>query len=664
MERDLNERSSVLPGRRSLVRTPEPFGGFFAQLLPRPPGDPAGKVARRKIHHPHRLCPLSSTHACGFPESPTMLAHMLKWLQPFTATHRRRRRLTPKSHTAAGIQLLEDRQLLAAAVVHSWNDITLQAIRDEQPAPPQASRILAMVSTAVFDAVNSIDGRYQSYSGVPAASPLASTDAAAAAAARDILVSTFPARTATFNAALTATLATLPADASTTTGVTAGRAAAASILALRATDGKDTVSPYVPTGLPGRWVPTAPNFSPPLLPQWGSVKPWAMTTGSQFRPPAPPAITTGEYSSALALVRRLGSSTSTIRNADQTATALFWAGGPGTATPPGQWNMIASTVARQQDLSTPEASRMYALLNIALADAAISCWDAKYFYDYWRPITAIRNGATDGNAGTPPDGTPAWQPLLNSPSFPSYTSGHSTFSSAAAAVLAAFYETDTITFTATSEVTAVGDRTFRSFTAAASEAGMSRIYGGIHFGFDNTAGLAAGQAVGNWVASRMLPMQPAARLVGSTLYIFGSNGNDNILADSTPTGVSVIINTRTRFTTPLMSVTRIFVDAGAGNDLVVIAAGLQISAELNGGTGNDQLTGGAGDDRLLGGIGNDTLLGGAGDDFLDGGYGNDTLNGQAGRNTLIGGPGNDVLHVSRALDLFDGGPDRNRILFR
>ncbi|MFM7055744.1 MAG: vanadium-dependent haloperoxidase, partial [Planctomycetota bacterium] len=395
-----------------------------------------------------------------------MLTHLLQSLHKFSVAHHRRRRLTSKSPTAASIQLLEDRQLLAAAVVHSWNDITLQAIRDERPAPPMASRALAMVSTAVFDAVNSIDGRYQSYSGVLAVSPLASTEAAAAAAARDVLVSVFPARTATFDAALTATLATLPADASTTAGVNAGRAAASSILALRTADGKDTVPPYTPSGLQGRWAPTAPNFTAPVLTQWGSVKPWSMTTGSQFRPAAPPAITTTEYSSAFALVRQLGSSTSTVRNADQTATAFFWAGGPGTATPPGQWNMIAQTVARQQDLTTPEASRMYALLNIALADAAISCWDAKYFYDYWRPITAIRNGANDGNAGTPSDGPTPWLPLLTTPSFPSYTSGHSTFSSAAAAVLAAFYGTDTITFTATSEVATVANRTFRSFTAA------------------------------------------------------------------------------------------------------------------------------------------------------------------------------------------------------
>lgn len=590
-----------------------------------------------------------------------MIAQLLQSIRTFTSGNIRRRRMGTRLSHAAQIQSLEDRQLPAAAVVHSWNDITLQAIRDERSAPPMASRALAMVSTAVFDAVNSIDGRYQSYSGVAAVSPLASTEAAAAAAARDVLVSLFPARTATFDAALTATLATLPVDANTTAGFNAGKTAATSIITLRTGDGKDAPSTYAPSGLNGRWAPTTAGGNA-VLPQWGGVKPWAMTMGNQFRPLSPPGIDTTEYSSAFALVRQLGSNSSTVRRADQTATAFFWAGGPGTATPPGQWNMIAQTVAEQQDLSTPEASRMYALLNIALADAAIACWDAKYAYDYWRPVTAIRNGSTDGNAGTPGDA--AWTPLLTTPSFPSYTSGHSTFSSAAAAVLAAFYGTDTIPFTATSEVPGVANRSFRSFTAAANEAGMSRIYGGIHFGFDNKAGLTAGRALGNWVASRMIPMQPAARVVGSTLQVFGSNAIDNIAVNVGAAGISVVVNRLTLLSVPVATVTSILVDAGSGNDLVTIAAGLQISAELNGGAGNDRLIGGSGNDRLLGGTGNDNLLGGAGDDHLDGGFGDDTLNGQAGSNKLIGGLGNDVLYVARTLDLFDAGPGRNRMLFR
>jgi Ca2+-binding RTX toxin-like protein len=162
----------------------------------------------------------------------------------------------------------------------------------------------------------------------------------------------------------------------------------------------------------------------------------------------------------------------------------------------------------------------------------------------------------------------------------------------------------------------------------------------------------------------MIPMQPSARIVNGTLRVFGSNGLDNIAVNSGPGGISVVVNRVTLFSTPATAVTSIFVDAGSGNDLVTIAAGLKISAELNGGAGNDRLIGGAGNDRLLGGTGNDNLLGGNGDDYLDGGFGDDTLNGQAGSNNLIGGLGNDVLYVSRTLDLFDAGPGRNRMLFR
>lgn len=590
-----------------------------------------------------------------------MIPRFLKRLQDGLTSSPRRRRSVATLTAAAEVQSLEDRQLLTAAVVHQWNEVALQAIRDEKPAPPVAARALAVVSTAVFEAVNSIEGRYQSYAAVPAVSPLASVNAAAAAAARDALAALFPARAATFNAALSAVVASLPVGSATTEGLAAGSAAATQVLALRANDGMSATSTYSPTGELGRWAPTAPGASA-VLPQWGQVKPWTMLTNSQFRPVAPPAITTTEYSSAFALVRQLGSVNSTVRNADQTATAHYWAGGPGTATPPGQWNMIARTVAQQQDLSVTDASRLYALMNMALADAAILCWDAKYFYDYWRPVTAIRSGAIDGNAGTPGDAE--WTPLLNTPSFPAYTSGHSTFSAAASTVLAAFFGTDMISFTVPSESINAGPRTFRSFTAAANEAGMSRIYGGIHFGFDNKAGLASGRALGNFVAARMLPMKSGVRLVNGALQISGTGGIDAIVVNQTFGNVNVVINRLNVFSGAAASVSKICVDAGAGNDSVTIAADLAITAELNGGAGNDRLTGGAGNDRLLGGPGNDTLLGGAGDDYLDGGIGNDTLNGQTGSNQLFGGLGNNVLYVSRALDLFNAGPDRNRMLFR
>ena len=193
---------------------------------------------------------------------------------------------------------------------------------------------------------------------------------------------------------------------------------------------------------------------------------------------------------------------------------------------------------------------------------------------------------------------------------------------------------------------------------------MSRIYGGIHFGFDNKAGLASGRALGNFVAARMLPMKSGARIVDGALQISGTGGIDTIVVSQAAGNVNVVINRLNVFSGVAASITKICVDAGGGSDSVTIAADITIAAELSGGAGNDRLTGGAGNDRLIGGPGNDFLLGGAGNDYLDGGLGNDTLNGQTGSNQLLGGLGNDVLYVSRALDLFDAGPDRNRLLFR
>ena len=191
---------------------------------------------------------------------------------------------------------------------------------------------------------------------------------------------------------------------------------------------------------------------------------------------------------------------STERTAEQTLIARFWADGAGTATPPGHWNQIADDVARQRDTDLVQNARLFALLNIALADAGIASWDAKYYYGFWRPITAIREAGADGNALTMPETD--WSPLLATPPFPSYTSGHSTFSGAASEVLSFFFGPEHRVHHSTDDLPGVV-RSFDSFSEAAEEAGMSRIYGGIHFGFDNRDGLAQGRAVGR-LATRVV----------------------------------------------------------------------------------------------------------------------------------------------------------------
>jgi membrane-associated phospholipid phosphatase len=209
-----------------------------------------------------------------------------------------------------------------------------------------------------------------------------------------------------------------------------------------------------------------------------------------------------EFTAAFNYVKGIGAVDSTTRTPEQTQIALFWADGAGTATPPGHWNLIAQDVSKAQHNTLAEDARLFALLNIALADAGIVSWDAKYAFNFCRPITAIRNAGNDGNPSTTADAD--WTPLIATPPFPSYTSGHSTFSAAAAAVLAGFFGTDQVTFTSSGENPAASARTFTSFSQAAAEAGVSRIYGGIHWDFDNTAGLASGKAVGEYVISHVL----------------------------------------------------------------------------------------------------------------------------------------------------------------
>ncbi len=325
-----------------------------------------------------------------------------------------------------------------------------------------------------------------------------------------------PAQVALWDATLAESLATVPDGVAKTQGIALGKQVATAMLALRANDGSAVTVNYVPGTVAGDWQPTAPDFSKATLPQWPDVTPFAITSGNEFRPVAPPALNSAEYAAAVDEVARLGAKDNSQRTADQTAIAKFWADGGGTATPPGHWNQIAADIGLKEGLSLVDQARALALLNLALADAGIASWDAKYAYELWRPIDAIRKADTDGNSATVANAD--WTPLLNTPSFPSYTSGHSTFSSAAAAVLTDIYGPNYAFSTtadrgaagiwpAPKDITGLATRSFTSFFQAAEEAGISRIYGGIHFSFDNTAGQAAGRSIGETVVdTQLLPL--------------------------------------------------------------------------------------------------------------------------------------------------------------
>ena len=584
-----------------------------------------------------------------------------------TRSKARRRRLSSDSGFVE-TQPLEVRMLLAAAVdasaglIHDWNEVLLQAIRVERPAPPVASRAMAIVSTSMFEAVNSLDGRYESLTGLVPASSSASPEAALAVAARDALAALFPGRTEVFDAALSASLAGIPEGEAKAMGIQTGTSAAKGILDLRSGDGSATPVQYTIGDQPGEWVPTAPAFAAAVLPQWANVTPWTLTSPDQFRPKAPPSLKSSAYARALNEVQSIGSATSTTRTEEQTAIARFWAGSPGTVTPPGQWNVIAQGIAKQSNMGLLETAHLYAVLDMALADAAIVCWDAKYEFELWRPISAIRSADQDQNSATTAD--PGWTSLLTTPAFPSYTSGHSTFSSAGATVMARLLGTDTISFTIPSEVSGIAARSFSSFSAAAGEAGMSRIYGGIHFSFDNTEGQRAGRRLGEYVVDTVLPMKSATLVTNNQLEIRASDKRDSINVESASGKLRVVVNGKLTGTVPQSFVNRIVIYAGAGNDTINISNRITIPAVIHGGAGNDDIYGGGGGDQIFGDGGNDVLFGRDGDDWLYGGYGGDRLDGQNGRDHLFGEEGSDVLVVSRKLDLFSDNGGRNRIIYR
>jgi hypothetical protein len=389
-----------------------------------------------------------------------------------------------------------------ADVVTDWNNAALNSIRAGRTAPPVASRALAMLHASIYDAVNGIDRTHETYLVKGSVSAAVSKEAAASAAAHTVLLALYPTNAPMFDSLHASTLAGIPDGPRKNKGIAWGESVARQILAARANDGATVVLPPPTAAGPGDWVPTPAAFAPYLLPQWGQLTCFAMTHASQFRPPGPPALNSEAWATAYNEVKALGAATNSTRTPDQSQIAQFWADGAGTETPPGHWNSIAQDVGTALGNTMEENARLFALINLAMADAAICAWDAKYHYHNWRPVTAIRAGDTDGNDATAPD--PAWSSYIVTPPFPDYVSGHSTFSGAAATVLAIFYGTDDISFTTGSDFLPGVTRSFTRFSAAAEEAMNSRLYGGIHYRFANEDGMVAGQSIGEWASTHYL----------------------------------------------------------------------------------------------------------------------------------------------------------------
>ena len=382
-------------------------------------------------------------------------------------------------------------------VVTDWNTAALNAIRAGRTSPPIASRSLAILHVSIYDSVNGIARTHEPYLVQSSAPSSASREAAASAAAHKALVNLFPAAASSFDALHAAILAGIPNGPQKTAGIVWGEFVANQILAARANDGSNAIVPPPGGSGPGVWVPTPPAFAPYLLPQWGFVVPFGMSSSSQFRPPGPPSLDSEQYAADYNEVKELGAAVGSTRTQEQTQIALFWADGAGTETPPGHWNGIAQIIAAGQGNTLEENARLFALLNIAMADAAICAWDAKYTFHFWRPVTAINFAEPDL----------IWASFIVTPPFPDYVSGHRTFSGAAATVLALFYGTEDLPFTTGSDSLSGVYRSFPTCLDAAEEAAVSRLYGGIHFRSANEDGLQAGISIGEWTDNHYLQLK-------------------------------------------------------------------------------------------------------------------------------------------------------------
>lgn len=387
--------------------------------------------------------------------------------------------------------------------VVEWNKTLLKIVRTPGAQSPTVhpTRSFAILHAAIYDAVNAIDRTHQSYLiriiGVPGqASQAAATDAAA----HDVLVALYPKFQGALDTELQQLLAFVPNGEHKTQGIELGQAVASRLLALRSNDGSNAPPiPFVFGNAPGDYQSTPPNFPPqPQFTNWSHVTPFALQSANQFRLGLPPALTSDTYTDVFNEVKSLGIANSTTATADQKLTGRFWNGAI-----QNYWNEITQTATLAHNLTVAQTARLFALLNLTLADEVIAFYDTKYTYNFWRPVTAIRAGDNDGNPNTV--GDPNWLPeVTNTTPDPSYPGAHAAISAGADAVLESFFDGNQFNFNVTSEVLAGVERSFTSFSAADQEATLSRLFAGVHFRTDLTAGQTIGREVADFVLDHFL----------------------------------------------------------------------------------------------------------------------------------------------------------------
>ena len=376
-----------------------------------------------------------------------------------------------------------------ADAVTDWNAIMQATVTAPPTNPFFQARWGAIVQLAVFEAVNAIEEDYEPYLGIINAPPWASPDAAAIAAAHRTLVTLRPGSAAALNAARAASLAAIPDGPAKDAGILVGENAAAAMLLLRAGDGWNASVPYTPGSDPGDWQPTPPAFAPAAFTQWGAVTPFGLANGSQFRLPPPPALDSDQYADAYNEVKLVGRFDSPFRPQDRTDVARFYAA----TTPVQAFNSAARQVSAAQGKTLSENARIFALLAMAIGDASIAVFDTKYHYSFWRPVTAIR-------AGSDPD----WLPLITTPAFPGYPSAHGTLSGAARAVLERAFGKRRQAITLTNPGLPGIVLNYTAWEQITDDIADARVYGGIHFRYDQEAGADQGRQVGRYILRHYL----------------------------------------------------------------------------------------------------------------------------------------------------------------
>lgn len=384
-----------------------------------------------------------------------------------------------------------------ADVIHDWNEKAVSAGYAARQGPPPHTRIVAMVHLAMFEAVNSIDARYRPYRARLAAEPGASREAAVAAAAHYLLVRIYPDQAKEMDKALQASLAAVADETARTNGTRLGERAGAAMLAERSNDGAAGPDTYRPFTAPGKYVPTVL----PAASRWGGVRPFALKSGDQFRPAAPYALSGKEWAKDYNEVKRMGAKAGSARSAEQSDIARFWE-----LTGAATYNPLVRHLSVAKRLDVTDNARLFALVSMAAADALIAVFDAKYTYDFWRPVTAIRNGDLHGNDAIERDA--AWEPFIPTPMHPEYPCAHCITQSAAARVLESFFG-DTIPAVKLTSTTAPGvSRGFVKLSDYVNEVINARVYDGVHYRASGNVGADMGRKIADYtLQNHLLPVR-------------------------------------------------------------------------------------------------------------------------------------------------------------